>query len=432
MSEAKQHAILSPSGAAGWMACAGKAAMEKGLPDGSNEYSDEGTAAHTVAAMCLLESKDPAAFKGRRIAVDTFRTVEVTDDMADGVRIYVDAVRERVESYKLAGAVSVELMVEQQVPIGHITGEAGAEGTADVVIIALLADGITLLDVWDLKFGRGIMVQAEGNPQGQMYALGALEKFSAVTEFNRVRINIHQPRLAQAPSDWEITVEELQKFASHAKERAFHALQVYRTEHPGAYIHHLNAGDHCRKTFCKARATCPKLAAFVKDSVGAEFEVLAEVPEKGAEPAALLTSLIPAEPMDLANKMAAIELIEDWCKAIRGKVESVLLAGGEVPGYKVVQGKQGNRAWTSKEEAEALLKSMRLRQEEMYDFSLISPTQAEKVLKDTPKRWKRVEPFITRAPGKPSVAPVSDKRPALTITPVADDFAQLTGAEDLV
>lgn len=72
-----------------------------------------------------------------------------------------------------------------------------------------------------------------------------------------------------------------------------------------------------------------------------------------------------------------------------------------------------------------MLKSMRLKQEEMYDFSLISPTTAEKVLKGTPKRWKRIEPLITRSPGKPSVADASDKRPALDIKPTADDFEEV-------
>jgi tRNA pseudouridine-54 N-methylase len=93
-----------------------------------------------------------------------------------------------------------------------------------------------------------------------------------------------------------------------------------------------------------------------------------------------------------------------------------------VDGWKLVQGKQGHRKWADPAAAEALFKSMRLRQDEMYDLALISPTTAEKVLKTSPKRWERVQPHIVRAEGKPSVAPATDKRPALAVQSVADDF----------
>ena len=128
--------------------------------------------------------------------------------------------------------------------------------------------------------------------------------------------------------------------------------------------------------------------------------------------------------------MAAVDLVEQWCKAVRAEVESRLLQGQEVPGYKLVQGKRGARAWTSAEEAEAILKSMRLKQDEMYDLKLISPTTAEKVLKESPKRWNRIAPLISQSEGKPSVAPESDKRPALVLGAVEDDFEQVT--DDLV
>jgi hypothetical protein len=120
--------------------------------------------------------------------------------------------------------------------------------------------------------------------------------------------------------------------------------------------------------------------------------------------------------------MAAVELVEQWCKAIRGRVEKELLDGHQVAGFKLVQGKRGSRAWTNAEEVEVVMKSMRLKREEMYDLSLISPTTAEKLLKSTPKRWQRVAPFIKQSEGKPSVAPTSDKRPALELKPIESEF----------
>lgn len=452
MTEATKHALLSPSGAAGWMVCAGKPAMERGLPDDSNEHSDYGTCAHTVASWCLTEDKDPSAYLGRRIDVGHSKTVEVDQEMVDGVRVYVEMVHKRAADYKLAGAVSVELMVEQRVPIGHITGEEGAEGTADVVIIVLWADGTALIDVIDLKFGVGVKVFAENNPQGMFYALGAVEKFSVVTDFDRVRICIHQPRVSEEPSDWEIGIDELMAFSKHASERAYHSLQVYNNEKPGAYEHHLTPGDHCRKTFCKARATCPKLAQFVQENVGADFETLI-VPAEGST--VLIGPPVSCNASTIATKFKAIDIIEDWCKAVRARAEALLFERGNSPeiiaelGIKLVQGKQGNRAWTSKAEAEAAMKSMRLKQDQMYEFSLISPTTAESLAPkfdkdgnvkpgqpDTPikpKQWAKLKTLITRSPGKPSVADASDKRPALEIKPVADDFeVVVSGVEDLV
>jgi hypothetical protein len=128
----------------------------------------------------------------------------------------------------------------------------------------------------------------------------------------------------------------------------------------------------------------------------------------------------------LAVCMDAVDLVEGWCKAVRAEVERRMLAGTPVPGYKLVEGRAGARAWADPAEAEKLLKSFRLKQDEMYDFTLISPTTAEKVLAQaSPKRWAKAQALIRRSDGKPSVAPASDKRPALVITPVADDFDEL-------
>lgn len=448
MTEPAKHAILSPSGAAGWLVCAGKPAMEKGFPDDSNEYSDYGTAAHTLAAMCFEANQDPAAYLHRRIDVGNCKTVEVDEEMVGGVRVYVNAVRERVGDYKRVGAISVELMIEQRVPIAHITGEEGAEGTADVVILVVLADRTGLIDVWDLKFGVGVKVYAPENPQGMLYALGAVKKFAMLMDFDRVRIAIHQPRVSEEPSDWEITIDELNAFGKHASDRA--KLSLIALEFADNWLgkpdsdQYLKAGDHCRKTFCKARATCPKLAAFVEESVGAGFDVIVE---KKTIPVITAQGGYTDDDQELSAKMKATDIVEDWCKAVRAETERRLLAGVPVPDFKLVQGRQGNRAWENKDEAEKLMKSFRLKQEEMYSFSLISPTDAEKLApkigkdgkpKDTTKtpiklgQWQKLQPLISRAPGKPSVAPEHDERPALVLKPATDGFAAVAPGSALV
>lgn len=438
----KAHARFSPSRAHRDLVCVGAAAMEDGLPDTSSEDADLGTAAHQLGSWCLTEGKDTKAYLGRVIEVErmvqfglttrrVFRSFTVNDDMAENVQVYVDAVRSRLEEYRLAGAESVELFVEERVPIAHITGEDGAEGTSDAIIVAVWADGTAILDCWDLKYGYR-EVEVENNEQLQMYALGSLYKLDLLYNFTRVRLNIHQVRKSAAPSEWEISVEELIAFGARAKQIYVGARLAFehRANWIGKSTTYLTPGDHCRNTFCKARATCPALAKFVTDTVGADFEDLTgAVDTKDA--AKQLLQVTASDATALGRKMAATDLIEDWCKAVRAKVEAVLFEHGNSEeirkqlGQKIVQGKKGNRQWRDETEVEKVLKSMRLKQEEMYDFELISPTTAEKRLKDTPKRWNRLTPLITQKDGAPSVAPESDKRPAMVIGKAEDDFEAL-------
>jgi hypothetical protein len=131
--------------------------------------------------------------------------------------------------------------------------------------------------------------------------------------------------------------------------------------------------------------------------------------------------------------LTKVDLIEDWCKAIRAEAERRLLAGDKVPGFKVVQGKKGNRQWADAKVAEETLKTMRVKLEDMYDFKLISPTTADKLAKAGtigPRQWPKLQSLITQNEGKPHVAPESDSRPALVVTPVVEDFNDVT-ADDL-
>ena len=378
------HAKLSPSGAHRWMRCPGSVALEADFPDDSSVFAAEGTLAHLLASDELDGTKPARERIGEQHTVDGF-DFTVDKVMVTYVEDYVKLVREYAEGG--------QLLVEQRVPIGHLTGEEGATGTSDAVVVHANEGRLTVID---LKYGMGVKVMAADNEQAMMYALGALERYEQIADFTDVCMVIHQPRLNSVAEHW-IRVDDLTAFAKKVAE----ASELARS--PAAFT----APGEKQCKFCKAKSVCPALQAIVDETADEE---------------ATVDDFADLGDNSLSIAMGRVELIEQWCKGVRAEVERRLTKGLDVPGYKLVEGRKGNRAWSDAKDAEKRLSAV-LKRDEMYEEKFISPATAEKLLKKDPEGLALLEELTHRPEGKLSVAPVTDNRPAKATTAVADDFA---------
>lgn len=459
MADALQHHRYSASGAEGWRVCAGKLVMEDGCADTSSDSADMGSVAHYLAAYCLQNALPARTYLGEKVHCWSlagerdgqsfaFEMIPkeavirsswpVTEEMADYVQGYVDFVTKAAEGK--------ELMVEQRVHFGSAIGLEGAFGTTDAAIVAYDASTVHIVD---LKYGYGEVKAAE-NPQMMLYAAGVLEDLSILYDFRNLRAitqTIYQPRIDNI-SSWTYTPEDLKGFLTNTQ------AAIQRAEEARAFFHVPNIQFQTREEWaaeylqpsekgckwCKRRGDCPALAAeMVSPFIEATSDGFTDL-DMAESPKALLASpvadfnaqidaaiaAVPTLPFETVAKIfGAIRRFEDWIKAIESRMLQGLLEGETHPDYKLVQGKQGNRKWASEEEAEAVMKAMRLKLDEMYEKSIISPTTAEKLLKSRPKAWAKLQPLITRSEGKPSVAPSSDKRPAIEVGHPLDGFEAL-------
>lgn len=378
------HAKLSASGAHRWMNCPGSVALEAQLPEGdrSSPFAAEGTAAHELAERCLRGGTDASEHAGDVIEADGFK-FEVDDEMIENVQQYLDYVRD----------IPGKLLVEKRVDFSPWVPEGF--GTADAII---LDDDVA--HVVDLKYGKGVKVDAENNPQGMAYALGALHEYGFLfDEIEEFKIVIVQPRMDHI-SEFEITREQLDWWADNElAPAAANALSDDASFTPGE--------KQCR--FCNAKGACRALAEFNLQEACEGFSVVGD--DIAPKDIAFLTN------EELGDLLPSLDGIAKWIKAVEAHAQGELERGNDVPGYKLVEGRS-LRKWADENDAEAALKRTKLKVADVFTKKLISPAVAEKLLG---KNHKVLAEHVVKPEGKPTIAPSTDKRPALDTNP-ANDF----------
>ena len=370
--ELRSHALLSASGSHRWLACTPSARFEEKYPDSSSEAAKEGTLAHEICEMKLIRH-----FKTHEVPKRT-TTVKLNGFKKD--LLYQKEMEEHTNTY--VEYVKAEALKFEKKP--HIVIEAKLDlskyiregfGTADCVLM-----GGNTLQVVDFKYGKGVPVSAEKNPQLMLYALGAWQRFAILYKFEKVKLSIVQPRISSEPSEYELSADELCEFGKYVQEKAQLA---YKGE--GEY----NPSEStCR--FCKAKAVCKARADknldlwFASTSNPNELtnDVIGEYLKKGLDVAA-------------------------WLKDLQDFALAESLAGRKVPGWKVVEGRS-TRKWSDEDKAIRMLIDSGISEEEIFERKPLTLAKLEKVLGK--ENMEIVAKYIVKPQGSPTLVEESDKR----------------------
>lgn len=390
----EKHALLSASSAARWLICTAAPRFEEGLPESTSAYAEEGRLAHAIGELKVSRKYtriDPRTYTSMLIKLK--KDPLYTPEMDKTTNTYLDHIMEQVMAYDTVPTVAVEVKVDfaDYAPEGF--------GTCDCCII-----GGDLLSIVDYKHGRGVPVSAVGNPQMRLYALGALQRYAPVfgDAIKRIRMIIDQPRLDSYTTD-EISVEELRAWGESIKPIAQKAFSG-----PGEFV----PGDHCRfcrgKARCRARADANTALEDFKDCVPAKMWA----GETKDHPPLLSDA-------EVGTLLERGKQLVQWYKDLEEYAANALLAGIEVPGWKLVEGRS-NRAFTDQDAAIQAVLAAGYDEALVYDRKPKTLSELEKLMGKA-EFAEKIGGYVIKPPGKPTLAPASDKREAYS--PAATDFA---------
>ncbi|HDV7708868.1 TPA: DUF2800 domain-containing protein [Escherichia coli] len=390
------HALLSPSGAKKWLSCAASLACEKDIPNTSGKAAVLGTAMHTIAEVhlnayirgtALPLEREVGAYvldegKGQiKALISPMKgAVLITADMIEQVRKYTDYCKAIID-------VATYAKLEMRVNLTEVLhpGYEGVEtfGTADLVAVQELANTDEhMLIIGDLKTGRH-RIEAKENKQLMLYALGVYRRLKRRYNITTVRLVIFQP-YAGGATEWDISVEGLELFAKFAQKRALLALDAYFRGKKNLKASDFKPSvDGCQ--WCRFSEQCAARTKTVNSVLAEELED---------------DFALELTPEQLVAEYEKLPLLRQHIDKVEKAMAASLHSGKKVPGYKLVEGRPGNRAWEDAEKVAgkygiALMKQV-----------LMTPTEAVKVIPE-----EELKDFITRKPGAPCVATADDKRP---------------------
>lgn len=372
------HAVLSASGSKRWLSCPPSARLERKFPDKAGEAAQEGTLAHALAEARIRYWLGEISESGLALRIDSIRhDVLYSPEMGEYVSEYVDLCIEKISAAQGVALVEERLDFSRWVKNGF--------GTGDMVIIG---DGV--LEIVDLKYGKGVPVSAEGNTQMQLYALGAIEQYGYIYDFDHVRMSIFQPRNGGLSTQL-MSVEELLAWGESIKPIAELAY-----EGKGDF----KAGDHCR--FCRAAVQCKALADYNLEIEKFEFR-----------DADLLTD------DEVSSVLERVDGLVRYAEKIKTFALAEALKGHKWPGFTIVAGRS-NRKITDEAKAVKLLRKAGYTDDVIYKpLEMQTITALEKLV--TKKKFgELLGSVIEKPPGKPTLVPEDDKRPEYD--PVQSEF----------
>lgn len=386
------HATLSASSSKRWLSCPPSARLEEKLRgrfgDKSSVYAEEGTRAHALSELKLRHMNGEINDFNFQEQLKAMGTID--REMDRYTDVYVDAVMEKLFAAR-ANDPDAKLFIEQRLDFSPWV--PGGFGTGDAVIV-----GDHTLEVCDLKYGKGVPVSAEANPQARLYGLGAINVFGSIYDFDLIRNTIIQPRL-DSISEETLSRADLLEWGERIKPIAQQAW-----EGKGDYT----TGDHCK--FCAARAICAKRASEALSVVKYGFDTPGVIPDE-----------------DIPGILAVLDTAEQWCKDIRQYALNQALNGQRFLGWKLVRGRRGARAFTDEEKVREQLNRAGYDNEQIEKRGLKSPSEIEKLVGKT-AFYALVGDYVSQSQGSLDLAPEDDKRPEYASADA--DFSDMTGGTE--
>lgn len=369
------HARLSASSASKWLNCPGSIQAEENIVEKPSKYATEGTSAHSLAELCLVNNRTALSYLNQIIPETGWK---VDESMCGHVQSYIDYVE----------SIPGDRMVEVRVDFS--TWVSDGYGTSDIITI-----NDTTLHIIDLKYGQGIRVDADNNSQLKLYALGAISDYGYLYDIKTVTLHIMQPRLDHV-SVFEISVEDLLKWAEYVKTRAA------MCDMPNAP--RIAGESQCQ--WCKAKGICPELMNLTESALLADFtdvSVNPKSPDKLSD-------------RDLRFALENRSLIISWLDAVQDIAFEKLSNGESFPGFKLVHGRS-SRSWADPQVAEQVLVEA-LGAEAFAPKKIITAPQAEKALGK--KRAALLDGLISKSEGSPTMVSSDDKRPEINSGDISD------------